>query len=142
MVLTVPHQGGLFRSKRFYVKELIEAFRDMRKNPLFSQYVYAGEYGRSKKIKKHGLHIHIHSFLLQYPEYTVDQTREVIETLWRNQVDNYTDYSGIHYETLYTIEKNDTGKSEKNYISPKIQALTTICLVSWSALNITSNLTA
>ena len=120
MVLTVPHQGGLFRSKRFYVKELIEAFRDMRKNPLFSQYIYAGEYGvEVKKSKAHGLHIHIHSFLLQYPEYTVEQTREVIETLWRNQVDNYTDYSGIHYETLYTIEKNDLGKSEKNYISPK-----------------------
>ncbi len=123
-VLTVPHANGLFAGKRFYAKEIIEAFRDMRKQEAFKLSVYAGEYGiEVKKSKSHGFHIHIHCFILQNPDFSVDYVRAEIERLWRNQVENFTTYSGIHYETLYTTTKNEQGVIQKKYISPKTSTI-------------------
>ena len=120
MVLTVPHSNGLFNGKRFYLKEIIEAFREMRKYEAFKLSVFAGEYGvEVKKSQTHGFHIHIHCFLMQNPVFSVDYVRTKMEELWRKVVGNTSSYSGIHYETLYTHQKNEDGTVTKNYISPQ-----------------------
>ncbi len=127
MVLTVPHTAGIWNGKRFFARELIKAFTAMRKEPEWKQYVYAGEYGiEVKRSKSHGLHIHMHSFILQNPHYTVEHVRDVIDRLWRKQTGNESTYSGIHYETLYTWQKDEqnnivldrTGNPVKDYIKP------------------------
>ena len=127
LVLTLPHKNGMYKGKRFFARELIEAFRDMRKMDIWKEMVYAGEYGiEVKKSKKHGLHIHLHSFILQNPKYTVNETRTVIEALWQSITGNTSSYSGIHYETLYVPKKDETGKPvydekgkrAKDYIKP------------------------
>ncbi|GAB3999550.1 hypothetical protein GCM10028807_50090 [Spirosoma daeguense] len=127
MVLTVPHINGLWQSKRFYARELIKAFTAMRKEPEWKRYVYAGEYGiEVKRSESHGLHIHMHSFLLQHPQYSIDKVRQIIERLWRKQTGNLSGYSGIHYETLYTWKRDEQGgifldkkgKPVKDYIKP------------------------
>lgn len=119
LVLTLPHKDGIYNGKRFYARDLINAFRDMRKEPFWKQMIYAGEYGiEVKKSKVHGLHIHLHCFILQNPEFTVNEVRERIETEWRLQTGNETSYSGIHYETLYITQKGPDGKYLKDYIKP------------------------
>ncbi|GAB4049401.1 hypothetical protein [Spirosoma litoris] len=128
MVLTVPHENGLWKGKRFFARELIKAFTAMRKEPEWKQYVYAGEYGIEVKRSKHGhgLHIHLHSFILQNPAYSVEHVRAVIDRLWRKQTGNESTYSGIHYETLYTWKRDGKnniildkkGNPIKDYIQP------------------------
>jgi hypothetical protein len=127
MVLTVPHEGGIWQGKRFFARELIKAFTAMRKEPEWKQYIYAGEYGiEVKRSKTHGLHIHLHSFILQHPGYSVEQVRAIVDRLWRKQTGNASTYSGIHYETLYTWKRDEEnnivldrkGYPVKDYIKP------------------------
>lgn len=110
LVLTVPHKNGLFNGKRFYAKELIEAFTAMRKTEIWKKYIYAGEYGLEvKKSQNNGLHIHIHSFILQKPEFSINEVQQEIATLWAYYSDNATSFSGIHYEGLYTHQRDENG---------------------------------
>ncbi|WP_266362082.1 protein rep [Tellurirhabdus rosea] len=127
LVLTVPHEGGKFQGHRFYARQIIERFNLLRKSAVWKKYVYAGEYGLEvKRSKSHGLHIHVHSFLLQYPGYAVTSAAAAIEGEWRKLVGNETTYSGIHYETLYTWKKDAAGnlvrdkrgQMVKDYVSP------------------------
>lgn len=127
LVLTLPHKGGLYNGKRFFARELIEAFRDMRKQDWWKTVIHAGEYGiEVKKSKKHGLHIHLHSFILQNPRFTINEVRDTIEAGWRAVTGNTSPYSGIHYETLYVPKKDELGKPvfdekgkrEKDYVRP------------------------
>lgn len=119
LVLTLPHKDGLYKGKRFFARELIEAFRDLRKMPFWKEMVYAGEYGiEVKKSKVHGLHIHLHSFILQKPEFTINEVRDEIEFHWKAKTGNTSTYSGIHYETLYIPEKTASGKFIKHYLKP------------------------
>lgn len=111
LVLTVPHKNGLFNGKRFYAKELIEAFTAMRKTEIWKKYIYAGEYGLEvKKSKNNGLHIHIHSFLLQKPEFSIIEVQQEIAKVWAYYSGNNSSFSGIHYEGLYTHERDENGK--------------------------------
>lgn len=110
LVLTVPHKNGLFNGKRFYAKELIEAFTAMRKTEIWKKYIYAGEYGvEVKKNETNGLHIHIHSFILQKPEFSIIEVENEITALWKIYTDNKTTFSGIHYEGLYTHQLDENG---------------------------------
>jgi hypothetical protein len=111
LVLTVPHKNGLFNGKRFYAKELIEAFTAMRKTEIWKKYIYAGEYGiEVKKNEENGLHIHIHSFLLQKPEFSIIEVESEITQLWKLYIGNETTFSGIHYEGLYLHKRDENGK--------------------------------
>lgn len=119
MVLTVPHTNGLWAGKRFYARSLMATFTKLRKLPLWNQFIYAGEYGLEvKKSAKHGLHIHIHSFILQNPQYSVSTVRDWIADEWKKLTGNSSDYTGIHYETLYTWQPGKKGKAVKKYIVP------------------------
>ncbi len=140
LVLTVPHKNGNFRGKRFFAKELISCFTALRKTPTWSKYIYAGEYGLEVKRannQTNGLHIHLHSFLLQNPDYPVNEARAAIDAAWRKITSNDSGYSGIHYETLFNYARDEkrqfiyekkkiwTGKGyvekleiKKNYIVP------------------------
>lgn len=120
LVLTVPHRDGKFEGQRFYAKELIKLYHELRRSQAFKQYIYAGEYGvEIKRSQNHGLHIHIHSFILQRPEYSVNEVRAELVEAWKRLTKNSTDYSGLHYETLYTKEQQPNGSWKKNYIHPK-----------------------
>ncbi|KAB7728436.1 hypothetical protein F5984_18875 [Rudanella paleaurantiibacter] len=119
LVLTVPHKNGLWKGKRFYGREIMAMFNLLRKEPAWKKYVYAGEYGLEvKRSNDHGLHIHLHSFLLQRPQYSVKEVQTVLETLWRKYTGNDSNYSGLHYETLYTYKSNQDGTVTKEYIRP------------------------
>ncbi|QIX59699.1 protein rep [Hymenobacter sp. BT18] len=119
LMLTVPHQGGTYHGQRFYARALIRTFAELRKLPIWKQYVYAGEYGLEvKKSKKHGLHIHVHSLLLQHPQYSVNEVRDALVDAWRTLTGNNTTYSGLHYETLYRFEKKEDGTRVKRYVVP------------------------
>lgn len=120
LVLTVPHEKGLWKGKRFYAREIIAAFTQMRKREFWKEMIYAGEYGVEIKRGRsgNGLHIHIHSFILQNPAFQLNQVRDAIEANWRDVTGNKTGYSGIHYETLYSWEKLPDGSMQKRYIRP------------------------
>lgn len=120
LVLTVPHRDGRFEGERFYAKRLIKLYHELRRSACFKQYIYAGEYGvEIKRSKDHGLHIHVHSFILQHPEYSVNQVRAELVAAWKKLTNNTTEYSGLHYESLYTHERNAKGALVKSYINPK-----------------------
>jgi hypothetical protein len=120
LVLTVPHKGGTWQGKRFYVKELISAFNLMRKSPLWKTYFHAGEYGvevKKSKNENDGLHIHIHVLLFQRTNFSRKECSDHIEQLWRKYTGNTSNYSGIHYETLFYHQRE--GKAiHKKYIKP------------------------
>jgi hypothetical protein len=126
LVLTAPHKEGIYQGKRFYAKELIEAFTAMRKTEIWKKYVYAGEYGLEvKKSEQHGLHIHIHSFLLQNPKYSIVEAAKEITELWKFYIGNDTTYSGLHYEGLYTHERDEKGRKimqQKEVYDKKLRA--------------------
>ncbi len=108
LTLTVPHTNGLFKGKRFYGDEVIQLFNLMRKHRIWKKYIYAGEYGlETTRSKDHGLHIHLHSLILQYPEYTVNEVRTAIAELWSRIVEQP---ALSHYETLFTYERDKNGK--------------------------------
>lgn len=71
IMLTVPHQGGIYKEKRFYGDEILSDFNLVRKNPLWLAMVHGGEYGLETKRgrKDNGLHIHVHSFTLLNSHY-------------------------------------------------------------------------
>jgi hypothetical protein len=95
LVLTVNHSEGMYKGKEFYASEVIQSFNKMRKTETWKKYVYGGEYGvEVKKSKTHGLHIHIHSFLLQNPNYSINEARFNIIREWAKITENkpVTDY--------------------------------------------------
>ena len=122
LMLSVPHAGGIFQGKEFYAKEIIELFRDMRQTDTWKRYVYSGEYGvEVKRSKQHGLHIHIHSFVLQNPEYSVNEARDAIRELWNSIAGNGESQTIIWYESLYIFQRDkDLNKIiEKKFIGHK-----------------------
>lgn len=126
LVLTVPHADGKFKGKRFYVSELIKLYHELRRTEPFKKYIYAGEYGvEIKRSRKHGLHIHIHSFILQRPEFSTNEVRNSLTKEWKRLTGNETNFSGLHYETLYVREKSANGEYTKNYIQPKTATIET-----------------
>ncbi len=126
LTLTAPHEGGLFRGKAFYARELMQAFAQLRKTDAWKELVYAGEYGvevKRGKSGRHGLHIHTHSFLLQHPEFTVNEARARLEIEWKAITRNTSGYSGLQYETLYCKKKNAVGRLEKVRLIPGVSPL-------------------
>lgn len=105
MVLTLPHSGGLYKGKEFYVKELIVLFRYLRKLSFWNIYVWGGEYGVEVKKGFQGLHIHIHS-LLFLKRSQVNKFRELLRTKW----ESLTGASHIWVETLYFFKRDSDGK--------------------------------
>jgi hypothetical protein len=114
LTLTLPHQNGLFQGKRFYAKQLITLFAELRKHEPFKLSVYAGEYGLEiKKSKNHGLHIHLHCLILQDPRIKINDFREWLVSKWKELTGNTSNFSGLHYESLYTWERDKNGKKVK-----------------------------
>jgi hypothetical protein len=106
LTLTVPHKDGAFRGKRYYGTDLIACFNLLRKTETWKKYIHAGEYGlETKPSKNHGLHIHIHSLCFQNPDYPVSFVANKIVKEWKRITDNKTEYSGLHYESLYFYKK-------------------------------------
>lgn len=106
LTLTLKHEKGLYNGKKFYARELIDAFNIMRKNKEWQKRIYGGEYGiEVTKSQNNGLHIHLHCLVFQKKQYSVNSTREVIKKLWTD----LTDSPMIHYETLYVHRKDNEG---------------------------------
>jgi hypothetical protein len=126
LTLTVPHAGGTFRGEPFYARELLDAYAQLRKTEAWKRFVYAGEYGvevKPGKSGRHGLHIHTHSFILQYPEFTVNEVREALAVEWKAIVGNTTRIMGLDYRTLYCKKKNKAGVTEKVDLIPGVSPL-------------------
>ena len=80
LTLTVPHSADGWLGNRFYFKEIISKFNQMRKTKEWKKYVCGGEYGvevtrgNDKKYKdkvddeNNGYHIHIHALLFMLKE--------------------------------------------------------------------------
>ena len=113
LVLTVPHKNGIFKGQSFYASELIKCFNTLRKTDEWKKYIYGGEYGvEVKKSKEHGLHIHIHSFLLQNPEFSINETRYYIvrefAKITENQsvTDYINDFEIKNQSSFFSNQKN------------------------------------
>lgn len=108
LVLTMPHKDGLYQGKRFYARELLAAFHEMRRSPYWKSRVFGGEYGiEVKKSKKNGLHIHCHSLCYLKEEVSVNEFREWCRARWHTITGAFM----IHCETLYYYEKDAAGRS-------------------------------
>lgn len=114
MVLTVPHPDGLFKGKRFYARELLAHFHEMRRCPFWKKHVYGGEYGLEiKKSKNNGLHIHVHSLLFLNKTITVNNFRAWLKEKW----EELTGGCMVHAETLYYYKRKDNGQ----YITEQVR---------------------
>jgi hypothetical protein len=139
LVLTVPHKDGKWKGKEIYISELIKAFRALRDQRWWKDYIHGGLYCiEVKKNNENGYHIHMHVLCFQYPEiqaelgekdaygkevpiyfdrddsmYKVKQpinyVRTRIKKSWKKIVENDTDYDGIHYSSLYYHERDENG---------------------------------
>ena len=107
LVLTVPHENGVWNGKKFYGKDLLHSFNLMRKSEKWKSYIFGGEYGLEVKKSKdnNGLHIHLHCLIFQYKHKTINEIRDFIKSEWNE----YTGAKFIHYETLYIYKKNKSG---------------------------------
>ena len=112
LVLTVPHKDGVWKDDSFYGRKLINAYNTLRKDKMFKQFIYGGEYGLECKKSKsgNGFHIHIHSMLFQHPQYPINVVREWVVQRWRTLTGNDSSYSGIHYEQLYCYKRDESGQ--------------------------------
>jgi plasmid rolling circle replication initiator protein Rep len=106
LTLTVPHSRDGWQGNKFYAQELIQAYYKLRKTREFKKYIYGGCYNVEISYgEENGFHIHIHSLMFQHPEYTINEVRDWIAKKWKEITGNTSDYSGIHYESLYFYEK-------------------------------------
>ncbi len=109
ITLTVPHSGGTWNGQKFYAKELLNAFREVRRSCGWKSNVYAGEYGievKSSPNKENGLHIHIHSLAFLKPGTSIKNFIKWLSDKWLF----LTDASQIHVEKIYFYEKGENGK--------------------------------
>jgi hypothetical protein len=114
MVLTVPHPDGIFAGKKFYAREILQFFWEMRRCPYWKKHVHGGEYGLEiKKSKTNGLHIHVHSLLFLNKTVTVNEFRAWLRDKWQD----LTGGCMIHAETLYYYKRKDNGQ----YITEQVR---------------------
>jgi len=109
LVLTLPHQNGTYEGKKFYAKELIEKFHELRRKPFFRDSVYAGEYGievKESKNKANGLHIHLHSLIFVKKKTGINWLRKYLEYYWELS----TGATQLWLETIYYFKKDEQGK--------------------------------
>lgn len=107
LTLTVPHKGGVWQGKRFYMRELINAFNIMRKYPQWNNYVYGGEYGgeTTRKSEDNGMHCHLHALVFIRKQYSVNEVRQWIGKKWNE----LTGSKIFWLETLYINRKDEKG---------------------------------
>lgn len=114
MVLTVPHPDGMFMGKRFYAREVLSFFHEMRRCPFWKRHVHGGEYGLEiKRSKSNGLHIHVHSLVFLNKTITVNNFRAWLKKKW----EELTGGCMIHAETLYYYKRKDNGQ----YITEQVR---------------------
>ncbi len=110
LVLTLPHDAEGYGGKKFYLKELLSLFHELRRSKEWKSKVYGGEYGA--EIKKsnngNGLHIHIHSMLF-LKETSINAFRDTIRRIWERITEN-PGHAFIHLEQLYTYKRDEKGK--------------------------------
>lgn len=105
ITLTLPHKDGLYNGKKFYAKELIEAFNLMRKQDWWKHYVYAGEYGLEVTGGHNGLHIHAHSLAFLHTSH-LKKFRNHLKEAWEEM----TGATKVWVESLYIYKKGDNGQ--------------------------------
>lgn len=112
LVLTMPHAGGFYKRAdgtkvRFFARDLIHCFNELRKTRTWKKYMWGGEYGiETKKSQRgHGLHIHAHVLCFQFKEFSRNEAYEAIKAEW--QV--ITGATHMHFESLYTLQKDSSG---------------------------------
>jgi hypothetical protein len=114
MVLTVPHKDGFFNGKKFYAREILEFFKEMRRCRFWKDHVHGGEYGLEiKKSKTNGLHIHVHSLVFLNKTCTVNEFRTWLKEKWQD----LTGGCMVHAETLYYYKRKDNGQ----YITEQVR---------------------
>jgi len=107
LMLTVPHKGGEWLGKRFYAREFIQCFNQMRKLDVWKKYIYGGEYGiEITRSGNDGLHIHMHCLVFMKKEYARDLVNKEIREAW-NQL---TGSEITWFETLYVHQKDVNGR--------------------------------
>lgn len=115
LMLTVPHKDGTWQGKRFYAREFIKKFNQLRKMPGWKRCIYGGEYGIEVTRKgSSGLHIHMHCLVFQYRQAGMDMRNKnqrdlvnrYIRIMWRK----LTGSTITWYETLYVHRKDENGK--------------------------------
>lgn len=108
IVLTMPHKGGMYRGKKFYARDLLKAFHELRRLSFFKEATYGGEYGLEIKKSKsaNGLHIHLHSLCFLNEGYSVLEFREWIRERWNA----LTGATNVHCGKLYYHKRDEKGQ--------------------------------
>jgi hypothetical protein len=109
ITLTVPHNIDGYKGKRFYARELLKCFHEVRRTKFWKQYIYGGEYGLEiTKSNENGLHIHIHSLSFLSPDISINNFRAWLRQKW----EDVTGATFIHVEQLYHYKRNNNGTYE------------------------------
>lgn len=111
LVLTLPHDETGYQGQRFYLKELLQLFHEMRRQKGWKNSVYGGEYGAEITKGKNGLHIHIHSLIFLNDSVSINNFRDWLQKSWARITDN-PGRAFIHLEQLFIYKRDENGNFE------------------------------
>lgn len=137
LTLTVPHEGGEFRGKRWYAPDLMKEFNWMRKKAFWKRSVYAGEFGVEVTKNENGLHIHIHSMLLvKKGQRNRNKLHRAIYLAWNKQTAGDADFLPLSEEQRIAARKGNSSIKESDL--DKINANGSV-LIGLESLYVTSD---
>lgn len=115
LTLTVPHENGEFREKRWYADELMKEFNWMRKKAFWKKRVYAGEFGVEVTKNDNGLHIHLHSMLLvRKGRKNRNELHRAIYKAWNKQTAGELDFVALSQEERAAARKGNSSITESD----------------------------
>jgi len=110
LTLTVPHYKDTgFRGNKYYYKEMIKMFNELRREDGWNQRVYGGEYGIETTHKENGLNIHFHSLLFVKKEMqNRNKLHRYILKAWNNlTIDENSKRDVFNYYTRESILRSN-----------------------------------
>lgn len=108
IVLTVPHKDGAYKGRKWYARDILKAFHEMRRCAYFKACTYGGEYGLEIKKSKtgNGLHIHLHSLCFLNEGVPVKHFRDWVRRKWQE----LTGATHVHCGKLYYHKRDANGQ--------------------------------